>query len=210
MKEKRTKVRDRKSALIWETARYGGGAVIFAALTAVLWFFARSIGIVLLCITCAFTAVAIANFILSLLILRAFLRFAKDDAANIAVVTDYGHLEIFGGAREAAQKYAEFTIAGYAAMYSPADNRPGKEEMKANKEQQKELFEREKEMCKEFSPFRHFDNFTSADLPYLKGKVIFVSSRAAGAMASEEDWEAARKNNEVVILKSVPIGKKIK
>lgn len=210
MKRKTTKVRDRKSALILETARYGGGAVLFAALTAVLWFFAHVIGVILLCVTCVFVAVAVANFILSLLNLRAFLKFAEDGAAPVAVVTEYGHLEIFGAAREAAQRYAEFAVASYAAMYSPVEERPGKEELKANKEQQKELLAREREMCREFSPYRHFDHFTPADLPYLKGKTIFVSRRAAAAYASQADWEAARKQNEVVFLKDVPLGKKIK
>lgn len=200
------KIRDRKSELIRETVRYGAAALVFAALTAALWFLQRTVGIAALCIVCAFTAVAAVNFAVGLLIYRSFAKLSRDGAAPFAFISEYGHLEIFGGEENSARGYAAFCISAYAAMYRPAAEKPDSGELKAAKAAQRKRLSEEKALRAKFAPYRQFDCFTPADLPRLSGKTIFVSARAYRALAREEDWQAARERNTVEVLQNPPLG----
>lgn len=200
------KLRDRRSALVRETALYGTALLVFAALTAALWFMQRTVGVAALCIVCAFALIAAANFVLSLRGWRSFKKFSKDEGAPYAFINEYGHLEIFGGTEEAARTYTEHCVSSYAKMYRPAGERPSAEEIKAAKAMQKRDLAKERELRKKFSPWRQFDNFTPADLPFLQGKKIFVSERMYAYAATEEAWRAAREKNTIEFLKNPPIG----
>lgn len=167
------KLRDRRSALIRETLLYGIAAVVFAGLAAALWFLQRTVGIAAVAIVCAFAAVAIGNFAVGLRIYRSFKKLSRNTAVSFAFINEYGHLEIFGGTEDSAKAYAEYCVNNYAKMYRPAGERPSAEEIKAVKAMQKRDLAKERELRKKFSPWRQFDNFTPADLPFLQGKKNF-------------------------------------
>lgn len=200
------KLRDRRSALIRETLLYGIAAVVFAGLAAALWFLQRTVGIAAVAIVCAFAAVAMGNFAVGLRIYRSFKKLSRSAAVSFAFINEYGHLEIFGGTEDSAKAYAEYCVNNYAKMYRPAGERPSAEEIKAVKAMQKRDLAKERELRKKFSPWRQFDNFTPADLPFLQGKKIFVSERMYAYAATEEAWHAAREKNTFELLKNPPIG----
>ena len=210
MNHKRTeaKERDRKSALIRETATYGGAAVVFAGLAAALWFLQRPVGIAAVIIVAAFAAVAIANFAVGFLVYRSFVKMSKDPAVPFAYINEYGHLELFGGKPETAQKYAEFSATAYGKMYRPVGERPGSDEIKGIKAEQKRIRAEEKALAAQLSPRRQFDRFTPADLAALQGKTVFVSERVFRFAAEEADWQKARENNEIVIIPGNEPGQK--
>ena len=196
------KIRDRKSNLLRETLLYGIAAIVFAGLATALWFLQRTIGIAAIAIVCAFALVAIANFIIGLLIYRSFKKLSKDGSAPFAFVNEFGHLELFGGTREDAPAYAGFCVNSYAKMSRPVDENPKNDEIKAAKAEQKKLNAEEKALRAKLTPLRQFDHFSPADLPFLEGKAIFVSDRGCAACARQSDWEAAREKNEIVLLES--------
>ena len=200
--------RDRKARLIRETVRYGVAAVVFAGIATALWFLQRPLGIAAVAVVAAFAALAIGNFLVGFFIWRAFTKLSADPAAPHAFVNEYGHLELFGGERDQAQKYAEFCAGAYGKMYRPVVEKPGKEDTKAAKQEQKRLLSEEKTLKAPLTPYRQFDNFNAADLRALHGKVIFVSERMVRLAAQESDWQAAKKNNEIVIIRGPVLGRK--
>ncbi len=173
MNHKRTeaKERDRKSALIRETATYGSAAVGF-------------------------------------LVYRSFVKMSKDPAVPYALINEYGHLELCGGERDDVRKYAEFSVKAYGKMYRPVGDKPNKEEIKAEKAEQKRIRAEEKALAAQLSPRRQFDRFTPADLAALQRKTVFVSERVFRFAAEEADWQKARENNEIVIIPGNEPGQK--
>ena len=138
---------------------------------------------------------------------RAFERLSKSDAAPFALVSEYGHLVLCGGRAEDVRAYAEYSALTYARMYRLADEKPGREEQQAAKTEQKERLAEEKRLSGALSPFRQFDRFSPADLPFLADKHIFVSERMYRTAASGKDWDAARKQNTVEIVRSPALGR---
>lgn len=194
--------------LILAAVRYGGGAIAMLALATVFWFFIHVLGVVFFCIACAFAAVAAGYLLLEWAIYRSFCRLCKDAQAPYAIVNEYGHLELFGGSEEDARAYAVFSSDAFAKLYREEDVKPTKAETEQAKKEQKRLIAEEKALCAKLSRYRQFDTFTPADLPYLKGKKIFVSERVYAAKASESDWAAARDENTVEIIHSPKLGGK--
>ena len=129
-------------------------------------------------------------------------------AAPYAFINEYGHLEIFGGTEKAARAYAEFSVKAYGKMYRPVDNKPNNGEVKAAKAEQKRILAEEKALAAQLKPYRQFDNFTAADLRALQNKTIFVSERMFRFAAEETDWQEAKENNEIVIIRSPVLGQK--
>ena len=204
---KEPKLRTRRQRLTADALRYGIASVAFFALAVVFWFLANPIGLFLLCFASVFTAVAVAYVAAEAVVCRAFERLSRSAAAPFALVSEYGHLVLCGGRAEDVRAYAEYSALTYARMYRLADEKPGREEQQAAKTEQKERLAEEKRLSGALSPFRQFDRFSPADLPFLADKHIFVSERMYRTAASGKDWDAARKKNTVEIVRSPALGR---
>ena len=198
---------NRKTRLIRDTIRYGTVALLLVAATVALWFYARQVGIAFLVVACVFCAGTILNFALSFRMYRSFTAMAASEAVPYAFVNEFGHLELCGGTADAVRKYAVFSAAAYAAMYRPVGTKPSADDIKTAKAQRKSNAKKEKQLAEGLVPHRQFDGFTAADLPFLRGKTIFISERMYYGAASEADWQATRANNTLEIIHSPEPGR---
>ena len=78
--------RSRGRQLRADALRYGIGAAVLFALATAFWFFAHPLGVFILCVACAFAAVAAVYIALGAAAWRAFKRLGKSEAMPCAVV----------------------------------------------------------------------------------------------------------------------------
>lgn len=199
--------RSRGRQLRADALRYGIGAAALFALATVFWFFAHPLGVFILCVACAFAAVAAVYIALGAAAWRAFKQLGKSEAMPCAIVTEYGHLLLCAGSEKDARAYAEADARAYAKEYRPVGEKPSKDAVQAAKAEQKRRNEEEKRLRAALSPCRQFDRFTPADLPFLEGKRIFVSERMYGLAASKGEWEAARRSNTIETISGPALGR---
>ena len=199
--------RSRGRQLRADALRYGIGAAVLFALATVFWFFAHTLGVFILCVACAFAAVAAAYIGLEAAAWRAFKKLGKSEAMPCAIVTEYGHLLLCAGSEKDARAYAEADIRAYARAYRPVGERPGKDDAQAAKAEQKAWTEEEKKLRAAISPCRQFDRFTPADLPFLEGKHILLSERMYRTAAHKGEWETARRSNTIETISGPALGR---
>lgn len=198
------KIRGRKNSMITAAVISGGVAVILAALTAGMWQMNRTFGIFFLALTCLCLLAGGANAAVQLRAWRAFRNMSQSADAPYAFVNEFGHLEIFGGGEDAVRKYVQFCVDTFSELYRPVGERPA--DAAAERAKQAEIFSQEKNLRSALAPYRQFDYFSPADLPFLQGKKIFVSERIYAYAATEEAWRAAREKNAFELLKNSPAG----